>query len=102
MAESGGGPGCFDWRAIGFSSLKLASLSSEDANLTAPLISPSPNFSDNFFRNVAKDTSLELGSRLPPLMSHMRTCRNGILLHQQLLLNTGRQGFVTMISFWYP
>ena len=49
MLESGCGDGCFSWRAskvASFIGAIGASVSSEQANLTAPLKSPSSSFAD--------------------------------------------------------
>ena len=70
MATSDGGSGCFDCRAARVSSLQSANLSSEDASLIAPGMSPSSNFSDTLLRRVARDSSSEKPRLSPPL------CRN--------------------------
>ena len=46
MLEPGCGDGCFSWRASKVASFIGASVSSEQANLTAPLKSPSSSFAD--------------------------------------------------------
>ena len=70
MATSDGGSGCFDCRAARVSSLQSANLSSEDASMIAPEMSPSSNFSDTLLHRAARDSSSEKPCLSPPL------CRN--------------------------